>query len=68
MNKKIRVYYADRIPVRKETIIDVDTIEEAKKIVSSFAERDLNDDRITDNLIFIQEFDGEDWVELEEED
>jgi len=66
--KKLRVWYIDRVPMKRETIIEVKNVEEAKLVIKTLTERDLNDERITDNVICLQEFDGEDWMDYTDED
>ena len=66
--KKLRVWYIDRVPMKRETIIEVKNVEEAKLVIKTLTERDLNDERITDNVISFQEFDGEDWMDYTDED
>ena len=66
--KKLRVWYIDRLPMKKETIIEVKNVEEAKLVIKTLTERDLNDERITDNVMSFQEFDGEDWTDYTDED
>jgi len=68
MEKELRVWYIDRVPFNKETIIPVKNIEEAKLVINTLIQRDLNDERITDNAIDLQELDGEEWSTYYDED
>jgi len=63
MNKKLRVWYVGRMLSDKSTYIDVKNIEEAKLVINAFIERDLNDDRITDNAMGLQVFENNEWSE-----
>ncbi len=60
-NKKLRVWYIDRVPSKKETIIIVKNLLEAKFVFGILTIRDLNDDRITDNAMELQVFEDGNW-------
>jgi len=61
--KKLRVWYMDRLPVRKTTRIEVSDIEGAILVIHTLTQRDLNDDRVTDNVMGLEEFNDGEWSE-----
>lgn len=62
--RELRVWYIDRVPAKKSTYIPVKNIDEAILIINALAERDLNDERITDNAMGLEEKnEEEEWEE-----
>ena len=68
MKKKLRVWYIDRVPCDKSTYISVNNVKEAVLIIKALIERDLNDDRITDNAMGLQEYIDNEWSEYYDKD
>jgi hypothetical protein len=68
MNKKIRVWYIDRVPCKKTTYIEVKNENEAVLVIKTLTQRDLNDERITDNAMGLESFEDGEWTEYCNED
>ena len=62
----------DRIPCQKTLYLEVKNIKEAKIVLNTLTKRDLNDERITDNVMGLEEFTGNkqagEWSEYYNED
>ena len=58
----------DRLPVDKTTHFDVNNVDEAIMVINTLIKRDLNDDRITDNMMGLEEFIDGDWSEYQNEE
>ena len=58
----------DRLPVKNTLYIKVKDIKEAKLVIMVLTQRDLKDDRITDNMMGLEEFDNGEWGEYYNED
>jgi len=67
---ELRVWYIDRVPSNKSTYVKVKNVKEAILVINTFIQRDLNDDRITDNAMGLQVWnkDDKEWVEYENKD
>lgn len=65
---KLRVWYHNRVPSDGATHFEVKNIEEAKLVINTLAERDLKDDRITDNAMGLEVFEDGEWSEYENEE
>ena len=58
----------DRLPVDKTTHFDVNDTSEAIMVINVLIKRDLNDDRITDNMMGLEEFIDGEWLEYQNEE
>ena len=65
---QLRVWYMDRIPAKKITEFNVDNLKQATLVIKTLTARDLNDERITDNCMGLEEFDGDEWNEYYNDD
>lgn len=63
MENKLRVWYADRMPIKKATKIAVKNVGEAILVLNTLIQRDLNDDRITDNIMGLESYEDGEWCE-----
>lgn len=67
MNERLRVWYIGKVPAKAEDFvyIEVEDVKQAKLVLHTLTERDLKDDRVTDNAMGLEEYDpcGDEWCE-----
>ena len=67
-NKKLRVWYIDRVPCDKSLYVNVKNVKEAILVIDALTRRDLKDERITDNAMGLQVFENGEWCDYYNKD